>query len=315
MRRLALLAALAALVLAAPAQTQVGPCADPNTVPLETQDWWPDDSRHFHNLVCGPLEETVAGTVSLQIQMHLHNNTGGYIDTIFKRVRLYNRVIDLPPMMFPRLTCAAADCMFTETVTFDTTLIPNNGWVELVVQPKHRVAGQDQIGIVDVPVYVNNPGKPVASKMDYDAGGCGFYGYNYACAGVVSQNVPIAAELMFPGTMPLTFMGRFAQAICSSKPGCVQNPVTEYRATLDPAMHAEIPSEGTLIQAGPIIDPTTGKDPGELASFTFDPALYPGTGLRKIMLRAIQPDPPGNGGILDGTNQGVVTFLVSDGVE
>jgi hypothetical protein len=102
---------------------------------------------------------------------------------------------------------------------------------------------------------------------------------------------------------------RFSQANCASKPGCVQNPVTAYRATVDPDFHNGNP--GTVIASGPISDPNWQPDPGEIVNITFDPAQFPGTGIRKLVLIGTQPT---NALGWMSPHEGPQVFWLNDGV-
>lgn len=273
-------------------------------IDMGAQDWWgpnsysanPGDAGpdrgHLHMDVCAPYKQTVSGLVQFHVRVALHEQNVGFSDTVLKRGRDASGIFDQASSVFPRLQCSVGDCSAIWTFTYDTTKFRWNGWGEIVLQVRARADSKDRLAILDIPVYVNNPGKTLKSRVPVDPGAAGFWHYNYATAGVLSNNLPTA-----PVTAPVVFQTKFAQAVCSDKPDCQQNPVIEWSAHVDPDFHAG--NLGTIIGSGTGVDPTV--------NITYDPALFP-PGPHKIVLRSEQHDP-----FLDNTNQGLFTFKLVDG--
>jgi hypothetical protein len=162
---------------------------DPNTIPIELQGWWTPDYGHIHAAVFLPIgpDQTVSGTLELNIRVILHNNPSEFYEIRFDDEKgILKRIPISPP-----LTCTGT-CVWEFTESLDTTSM-KSGWrefrIKALTQTPDGIRYSNSSGIM---LNVQNGG----STKDYHASwknrliGRGWYeteGYSNA----VIENLPV----------------------------------------------------------------------------------------------------------------------------
>ena len=168
-------------------------CAD-DEIYISSQDWWlttpgevgqdgqpGEDFGHLHTEMCFPHKATISGEMTLNVNSIMHNNPGDFYKLI---IQIWAEGLpDLsgvcgegsavachefdPPRTLA--TCAASGgtlildntCQWQDSLTFDTSIFPYDGWQQFRVRGKiHQADGSDMRTSTGLNAYLSN-GYPI----------------------------------------------------------------------------------------------------------------------------------------------------------
>ena len=312
---LVLFALTIATSLAVPALAEQGAVPHPkgcvdDEIYVSSQDWWlttpgevgqdglpGDDFGHLHTELCFPHGATISGEMTLEVTSIMHHNPGDFYKLV---IQIWAEGWQPDPLLCgegsavacqefdpPRTlaTCEAssgtligeATCQWKDTLTFDTSIFPYDGWQQFRVRGKvDQADGSGMRTSTGLHAYLSN-GKPISHVYENPdrLEGRGWYtNANYAVSNVKGLTASPVSGLWAPWL--------------EMKPGSGGIPVTGHRVALDAAIHAGDLGTQLLDDAGPhegrvMIDTTTLSN-----------------GWHKLFLRASQFEP-----IIGSTNSSV----------
>ena len=252
------------------------------TTPGEVgQDGLPgEDFGHLHTELCFPHKATISDEMTLEVTSILHDNPGEFYKLV---IQLWQSgLADMTPESDTSATptecgegsaivckefdpartfatCEASGgtlisgitCKWTDTLSFDTSYFPNDGWQQFRVRGKiHQADGTDMRTSTGLHAYISN-GNPISHVYENPdrLEGRGWYtDANYAVSNVKDIMTGPVSGLWEPWV--------------EMKQGSGGIPITNHRVALDAAIHAG--NLGTELLDGPgayegriLIDTTT----------------------------------------------------------
>ena len=267
---------------------------------LEAQTWWiatPGKTGttfgHMHVGACLPTEQTVSGTIGIDVRIILHDNPGQF--------DYWNPVLvsDAEELSLPHvtdlhgLTCAVGTCTGWSHANVDTRQLSYDGRQELRIRAYTNTPdGNIMHSSINALIVLEN-GNPTNAldRRAYQRGKGWYTGSGYCEASFLSHvpSVPVS--------------GTWTVSVKIENHGAADDlAVTHHTIRLDPDFHADPPVPGKVIRDG------AGELPA--TSISIDTTAL-ADGSHKLHMRADCDDPRGS------TNSGVlvIPFMVSNGAD
>jgi PKD repeat protein len=258
-------------------------CAD-NEIYLSSQDWWLTtpgevgedglpglDFGHLHTELCFPHKATITGEMTLDVTSIMHDNPGDFYQLV---VQIWQDGWSPDPLLCgigsavvceefdPPRTLASCEtsggtligettCRWQDSLTFDTSIFPNDGWQQFRVRGLvDQADGSSMRTSTGLHAYLDH-GKPISHVYENPdrIEGRGWYtDANYS-------------ETSVKGLTSAPVSGLWAPWL-EMTPGSEGIPVTNHRAALDANIHMNNVGTELLDGAGPfegrhMIDTTT----------------------------------------------------------
>ncbi len=258
-------------------------CAD-DEIYISSQDWWlttpgevgqdgqpGEDFGHLHTELCFPHKATISGEMTLEVTSIMHHNPGDFYKLV---IQIWAEGWKPDPLLCGEgsavackefspartiATCEAsggtligeATCKWHDSLTFDTSIFPFDGWQQFRVRGKvDQADGSGMRTSTGLHAYLSN-GKPISHVYENPdrLEGRGWYtDANYAVSNVKGLTAGPVSGLWAPWL--------------EMKPGSGGIPVTSHRVALDAAIHAGDLGTELLDDDGPyegrvMIDTTT----------------------------------------------------------